>query len=325
MKTKSASQTPRKLTKNAILLAIIALALSASSAFAATATWTGGKSSWFNGGNWNPGEPDCSTDAEINNTGTAQINTPTPLAQCHDLTLGADVGDSGNVSVSNGSLSICENAFIAAHDRGNLSIANAGSVTTAGYAAIAAFMGTGEITSDGAATVDGTSTWTITGELDVGGNPNGQGGTGLLTVTNGGTVSSGTSVHVYPSGTLAGTGTVSVNSGSGTVTINGGTLAPSGALTITGNLTFGTTNANMRCNVSSTSVDNAQVSGTGTLNGKLSVTVSVTGDFTLLHLGQGRVNDSKFSSYSFTYTGCLSPSIRYVNGDVILHVESSCQ
>ena len=92
-----------------------------------------------------------------------------------------------------------------------------------------------------------------------------------------------------------------------------------------GNLSFGA-NASMRCNASSTSVDNAQVSGTATLGGKLSVTLNgfFTGDFTLLH---SSTLTGQFGSYSFTYTGCLSPSIvyHYDTGDVILHVVSTCQ
>jgi hypothetical protein len=144
-----------------------------------------------------------------------------------------------------------------------------------------------------------------------------------MTITNGGTVTAA-NVHVWKSGTLTGNGTVSTTGGT---TIEG-TLAPSGTLTITGNLTFGSIAANMRCNVSSTSVDNAQVSGTALLNGKLSVTVSVMGDFTLLHAGNG-FNNTTFSSYSFTYTGCLSASVSYRNNndgssDVILHVVSTC-
>jgi hypothetical protein len=126
-------------------------------------------------------------------------------------------------------------------------------------------------------------------------------------------------VHVFKSGTLTGNAAISATNG----TTVDGTLAPSGTLTITGNLTFGNVAANMRCNVSSTSVDNAQVSGIATLNGKLSVTVSVTGDFTLLHAGNG-FNNTRFSSYSFTYTGCLSASVSYSSTDVILHVVSTC-
>src|SRR5690348_14690995 len=107
----------------------------------------------------------------------------------------------------------------------------------------------------------------------------------------------------------------------GTATVDG-TFAPSGTLTITGNLSFGQF-ANMSCNVSSTSVDNVQVSGIAQLHGKLSVTVNATGDFTLLHAGQG-LNNTTFDSYSFIYTGCLSASVSYGSSDVIVHVVSTC-
>jgi hypothetical protein len=106
-------------------------------------------------------------------------------------------------------------------------------------------------------------------------------------------------------------------------------LAPGpGTLTISGNLSFLGTGSNMSCNVSSTSVDNVQVSGTAALHGKLSVTVSATGDFTLLHAGQG-LNNTMFDSYSFTYIGCFSASVEYRNNsdgssDVILHVVTTC-
>jgi hypothetical protein len=108
------------------------------------------------------------------------------------------------------------------------------------------------------------------------------------------------------------------------VTIDG-TLAPHpGTLNITGNLSFGA-NANTSCNVTSTSVDNVQVSGGAQLNGKLSVTVNSTGDFTLLHAAGG-LGGTQFSSYSFIYNGCFSASVSYpVNGtDVLLHVVSTC-
>ena len=160
--------------------------------------------------------------------------------------------------------------------------------------------------------------------VGVGGTGGSVGGTALLTVTNQAQVSAD-NVHVWKSGTLTGNGTVTMTNGPTTVD---GTLAPSGTLTINGNLTFGSIAANMRCNVSSTSVDNSQVSGRALLNGKLSVTVSVTGDFTLLHAANG-FNNTQFSSYSFTYTGCLSASVSYRNNndgssDVILHVISTC-
>lgn len=336
MKTKSTSQTPRTLTRNAILLAITALALSAWPTVALAAdcpnksdtVWTGAVDhNWFNSGNWTNGVPICnnnvSSTAGINNGGTAQINYPN--ASACEVTLGANATDSGTLSVdgSGSNLTTCRNISVGYQGKGSLSITNGGVVTTDVGASIA-WGATSNTSSNGAVTVKGTnSTWAVSDELDIGGTTNASGGTGLLAVTNGGTVTA-MSVHAWKSGTLTGNGTVSTTSG---MTIDG-TLEPSGTLTISGNLTFANPTANMRCNVSSTSWDRAEVSGVATLNGKLSVTLSglFTGDFTLLHADNG-LNNTKFSSYSFTYTGCLSPSIvyHYDTGDVILHVESTCQ
>jgi T5SS/PEP-CTERM-associated repeat protein len=243
------------------------------------------------------------------------------MAEALSLTLGQNADESGTVEVlpEHGDLTVGDAIFVGKGGKGNLT-QTFGTIMSA-TASIASQTG-----SSGSATVDGTTTaWRVSGEADVGGTATAAGGTGLLTVTNSGTVSAA-SVHVWNSGTLTGTGTVSVNSGSGTVTADG-TLAPTGTLTITGNLSFGA-NANMSCNVSSTRVDKAQVSGIATLNGKLSVTMSVTGDFTLLHAGNGR-NGTEFSSYSFIYIGCLSASVSYQDNsdgssDVILHVVSTC-
>jgi T5SS/PEP-CTERM-associated repeat protein len=292
-------------------------------------SWTNpGTGDWFVSSNWCGGVPICLGFACISNGGTAQIGPGTQANACETF-LGHDYccrnsGQSGSLSVNGGTLRTCNELHVGYGGTGKLTITNGGQVNTTFAGDIGAVAG-----SNGSATVDGTnSQWTIMGGgvLYVAGTINGEGGTGLLTATNSATVTAG-SVHVYKSGTLTGNGTVSVNSGSGTVTVDG-TLAPSGTLTISGNLTFANLAANMRCNVSSTSVDNAQVSGRALLNGKLSVTVNVTGDFTLLHAGQGR-NGTKFSSYSFTYTGCLSASVSYQDNpdgssDVILHVVSTC-
>ena len=323
MKTNSTSQIPRKLAKKVILLTLAALALAASSALAADANWIGTTGSWFDAGSWDTHQaPDANTNAFINNGGTAQINADAPMAEALSLTLGLNAGDSGTVQVTPpfGDLSVSQAIFVGKQGAGKL--ASTFGTTTSTTASIGSLAG-----SNGSVTVDGTSsTWAVSGEFDVGGTTTGAGGTALLTVSNGGTVTAA-SLHVWNSGTLTGNGTVSVNSGSGTATVDG-TLAPSGTLTISGNLTFASSAANMRCNVSSTSVDKAEVSGIATLNGKLSVTLNgfFTGDFTLLH-ANGGLGTTSFSSYSFTYTGCLSPSIVYnrANGDVILHVVSTCQ
>jgi T5SS/PEP-CTERM-associated repeat protein len=301
MKTKYTSQTaPKRSWKNTILLAITALALFASPGVALAdctpvTNWTAGKSSWFTSGNWSGGVPTSGIGAVVDNGGTAQISGSLPQASACSLSLGPTSGHSGNVSVStSGSLTVTYGITVGDQGTGTLTVTNSGSSVTSG---------------------DG---------IDVGGGTGTTPGVGTLTVSDGGTVSA-TSVSVNTSGTLTGNGTVIANSGSGTVTINSGTLAPTGTLTVTGNLSFLTTNSTMLCTVSSTRVDNVQVSGTAALNGKLSVTVNSAGDFTLLHAGGG-IGLTTFSSYSFTYNGCFSASVEYdrTNGNVILHVVTTC-
>jgi T5SS/PEP-CTERM-associated repeat protein len=300
MKKKFIIQLALKFTKkNAILLGIAALTLLASPGVALAdctpvTNWTDGKSSWFTCSNWSNDQcPSSTIGAVVDNGGTAQISVSTPQASACSLSLGPTSGNSGNVSVSTGgNLTVTYGITIGDQGTGSLTVTNSGSSVTSG---------------DGIAVGGSTAT-----------------GVGTLTVSNSGTVSA-TSVTVNTSGTLTGNGTVSANSGSGTVTIDG-TLAPHpGTLTITGNLSFGP-NANMSCTVSSTTVDNVQVSGRATLNGKLSVTVNSAGDFTLLHAGGG-IGTAQFSSYSFTYNGCFSvTSVEYdtTNGNVILHVVTTC-
>jgi T5SS/PEP-CTERM-associated repeat protein len=323
MKTKFTSQTRRTLPKNAILFAITALALCACWPVVAladdcsnTTKWRGTTGSWFVDGNWDNHVPGSTTAAQINNGGTAQISADAPMAEACSLTLGANPGDSGTVQVSppHGDLSIGEAIFVGEGGKGNLT-QTFGTIASAS-GSIASASG-----SNGSVTVDGTSSsWRVSGEVDVGGTTTVAGGTGLLTVTNGGSVTAA-SIHAWKSGTLTGNGIVSTTNGT---TIDG-TLAPSGTLTVGSNLSFGTLGG-MRCNVTSSSWDRVEVSGRATLDGKLAVTLTgfFTGDFPLLHAS---TLVGTFSSYSFTYTGCLAPSIvyDYTNGYVYLHVEATCQ
>ncbi len=309
MKAKSTSQIPRTFTRNAILLAITALALSASPASRADAEcncetiWTGSTGDWFNPSNWSNILPDCgghciiggSTEAQINNGGTAQITTPTPTAYVCQLFFGYNY-----------------------HGRGTLSITNGGVVSTLPVGASIASLKN----SNGTVTVDGaTSQWTITGALYLGCTINGSGGTGLLTFTNGGTVSA-SSVHVYKSGTLTGNSTVSTTSG---MTVEGTVSRTVGTLSIGGDLGL-TRNATTQCSVTPQDVNNVDVSvsGTATLDGRLSVTMTGTftpgTQFTLLHAG---VRNLTFFSVSITYpTGqCFTPVIRYDANNVYLYLQ----
>jgi T5SS/PEP-CTERM-associated repeat protein len=335
MKMKSTSQTPRTLTRNAILLAITALALTASPDSRADAEcncltiWTHtGAGDWFNSSNWSTQVPTCTggicpplngpVEAQINNGGTAQITTSG--ASACEVFLGKSAGDKGNLSVNHGTLQQCNEMWVGYEGKGTLSITNGGVVTSFLGASIASRQN-----SSGTVTVDGTnSQWTVTanGLLYVGGTINGAGGTGLLTVTNGGTVTSSGIVQVYKSGTLTGNGTVSATNGT---TIEG-TLKPSGGrLTVSGNLSFAGTAPVMQCNVVPSSADNVDISGTASLGGRLSVTMTGTftpgTTYTLLHAAAGRGN-TFFSSVSITFPPGqgFTPQIIYDTNNVKLNL-----
>ena len=82
--------------RNAILIAQ-ALALSMSTAFWGDYDLAVGNDNWFVRSNWDPECPDPTTDAVINNGGTAQIGSKLRTADALSLTLGQNVGDSGTV------------------------------------------------------------------------------------------------------------------------------------------------------------------------------------------------------------------------------------
>jgi T5SS/PEP-CTERM-associated repeat protein len=328
MKTKSTPQAPRILTKNAILLALAGLAVCASPTVALAAeclaetNWIDSTGSWFVAANWNNGVPTSVIGAQINNGGTAQVNSSGAIA-C-DLTLGYNATESGTVSVDGGSLTVLQEAEIGAHGKGSLTVKNGGSVT-AQFLTIAALVGT---SSAGTVNVTATrSTFTASAGIYVGGDPGGAGGIGLLTVTNGGTVTAA-SVYVFPSGTLTGNATVNISANYG-VTVDG-TLRPSGTLSITGNTTGDLTlhsNAAMLCNVVPASADKVDVVSAGALlNGRL--TVTMTGTFTLgtrytlLHCAGPR--NGTFSSTSITYPPdqCFTPVIIYDAHNVYLDLVS---
>ena len=323
MKKKSALKTkPTK--KNAVLLTMTILGLCVWSAVPRaagciqTTSWNDGTASWFDPTKWSNGVPNSSKDAFINNGGTANINS-TGATACN-LILGYNATQSGNVSVNGGSLAVTNEVEVGAYGKGKLTITN-GATVSAGLLTIAALQG--NPSSSGTVTVDG-ATFTITGRTDVGGDNGTPGGVGLMTVVNGGSViSTAGYLRVYSSGTLTGNGAVSTSNG----TTVDGTIKPNGTLTIGGDLTFASGGA-MQCNVTQSSWDRAEVSGTATLGGRLSVTMTGTfttpADFPLLHASGLLLT---FSSFSVTYPGCLAPSIvyDYVHGCVYLHVESTCQ
>lgn len=298
MKTKSVSQNNTKtFLKNAIpfIVGPVALCASLTTTLAdqciGTTDWIVTSGDWFERINWSEGLPNGDTSAKINNGGTATIASAGAVS-C-DLTLGAEQMQSGAVVVDGGTYAMTFDAAVAEHGKGVLTIKNGGSVTAA-YSGIATEPG-----SNGTVSVSG-GTFTIEGNgaLGVGGY-SAPGGIGLLSVTNGGTVTAGT-VQVWKSGTLTGNGTVTGGTSiQGTLTPGGGTLA------ITGNLAFSVTPSSsptIECNVVPTRADNVCVTGTATLNGRISVTLTGTtftagSTYTLLH-ANGGLNSTSFSIIS---------------------------
>jgi T5SS/PEP-CTERM-associated repeat protein len=157
--------------KNAILVAIAALALSTSSAFAqvlctTNTNWTDGSGNWFTAGNWDHGVPNSNTGASINNGGTAQIGSFLNANAC-SLILGNDISNSGSVSI-NGSagLTVADSVVVGNKGTGNLTVATGGTVAS-GNATIAAQAG--ELwTSNGTVTLNAGASWSITGNLTLG-------------------------------------------------------------------------------------------------------------------------------------------------------------
>ncbi len=313
MKEKYASQKERKLSNTAILL-IAGLELCIRSAAAQapacnlTTTWSVSTGSWFVDANWSDHVPTSSKNADINNGGTADINS-TGAAACL-LTLGFEPSESGKVSVAGGSLTVANEVEVGGHGKGSLTVTNGGRVSS-GVLTIAALQNA-DSPSSGTLSVDG-GTFTITGRCDVGGDNNNPGGIALLTVANGGTVTvTAGYLRVYGSGTLTGNGTVSASS----ETRIDGTLDPSGTLSIAGsgdlNLQSGATTL---CNVVPTAADNVHVAAAATLGGRLSVTMTGTftpgARYTLLHCDGPR--NGTFGSQSINYptNQCFTPVITY--------------
>ena len=259
-------------------------------------------------------------EARINNGGTAQINSTTQTAYACEMFIGFSPGDSGSLSVSHGALNQCGDIFVGYGGSGKLTITNGGFVHTFFNPSIGS-----QQNSNGSVTVDGQyqdgtkSQGLVAGELEVGGTINGEGGTGLLTITNSATLTAG-SVHVWKSGTVTGNSSITTTSGmtvDGTVAPNGG----AGTLTLVGDLHLNA-GATTQCKVipqDPSTTPQVSISGQVSLGGRLSVTM--TGDFssaptrfTLLYADSVNSLHRTFDSESITYPtgqGCWIPQITY--------------
>ena len=262
--------------------ALLALFVTSVSAFAQTTVWTDATGDWFTAANWSAGVPTSSATAQINNAGEAQIMSSGAVAAEVDLAVAT--GDTGTLSVSGtGNLQDGGAMNVGEAGAGTLNVTKGGTVSDSD-----ATVGLGS-GSTGTALVDGAgSTWSHSGAITVGENAK---GTGTLTISNGGSVSTG--------GTGAGSvighnptsnGTVNV-SGAGSTWTNTASLAISdaggiGLLNITsggavsnGDSVVGTLNG----------IGTALVNGVGstwTISGDLSVG-SVFGGMGTVTISQG--------------------------------------
>ena len=109
-------------TKTAAL--ILALSLIVPAIGVAQTIWTDGTGDWFVGTNWSAGVPNSSTQAQINNNGTAQVTTSGAAAA--SILLGwNDVSELGNLSISGaGRVTVEQDLAVGGLGNGTLSITN---------------------------------------------------------------------------------------------------------------------------------------------------------------------------------------------------------
>src|SRR6266550_7071208 len=144
--------------------------------------WTDGTGDWFLGANWSAGVPNSSTQAQVNNSGTAQITTSGAAAA--SILLGwNDVSELGNLSISGaGRLTVQQDLAVGGLGNGTFSVTNGAQVSD--FSGEVGYTVTSHPGVSGNATVDGAgSSWTHASDLYVGY------GTGTLTISNGATVS----------------------------------------------------------------------------------------------------------------------------------------
>jgi T5SS/PEP-CTERM-associated repeat protein len=176
--------------------------------------------------------------------------------------------------------------------------------------------------SQATVTIDGASSyWMNGGNLFVAGSPLGPGGTSLLRLDNGATVTAA-NLTVYGPGTLSGSGFIEASAG----TTLEGTLAPDQTMSFTGNLAFGAT-ATMLSTVTPTSADSGFVEGTATLNGTLGVTLTggpfpAGTQYSLLQ-ATGGLNGTTFSTVSINAPPGVNPQVTYDTNHVYLVIEPS--
>ncbi len=166
-------------------------------------------------------------------TGTLDIQNGGSVSS-YNAEIGRYAPASGTVTVDGVGSRLNSNGLVVGYyGTGTLDIQNGGSVSNA-----TAYIGY-KASASGTVTVDGNgSTWTNSGDLYVGGDANSAGGTGTLTVDNGGTAAVAGTLKVWGSGSVELLGSdieagslivdpnATFNHADGTLTINGGTVVP---------------------------------------------------------------------------------------------------
>jgi T5SS/PEP-CTERM-associated repeat protein/autotransporter-associated beta strand protein len=201
------------------------LAFASPMAWAVNTYWNAGTDNWFTTGNWDTNAvPTIADSAYIDNGGTAQVQTAGVVAEY----LGIGFFDTGNLEISSGgtlSISTWSHLGVQAGSSGTVIVDGAGSTWSNSFGVTVGSSGTGTLTISNGGSVSSNLHFVI-GELPS--------GTGTATVTgSGSSLTAGTSIYVG----VYGTGTLTLSSGgvvSNTDGVLGNSAGSSGTVTVDG-------------------------------------------------------------------------------------------
>ena len=294
----------------------------------ADTNWTGAvDNDWFNAGNWSTGVPnigentnvDTETNAPVidttgaeanffhvgyNGIGTLTVSDGGTVSSANASFIGRNLTSTGTATVTGtGSSWISDSYFIIGrYGTGTLTISDGGTVSSANTTTIA-----NSSTSNGTATVTGTgSSWISDNYFYVGAS-----GTGALTISDGGTVSSANTTYIA---TISGSvGTLNIGSAEGDAPVAAGVLDTplvtfgDGTAKIVFNHTDGCGDGSACGGVtgSSPAYDfTADVSGNGSILAKYGFTI-MSGDLSAF-TGTTTVDDTASLSFSGAYGGDIA-------------------
>ncbi len=255
-----------KSNRNALTALLLGSACLAATPAHSQIAWNGSTSnSWFTPGNWTPGViPNAAISANINTSATPNApNIGAAGAAAANVSIGTLASDTGTLTIDGGSLTSGGfNVFLVGDfGKGNLTVSNGGTLSTA-ITAIGNNAG-----STGNATVTGAgSLWTVTTSIfDVGSS-----GNGTLNVENGGRVNASF---------------VNVGNDNGAV----------GAINVSGNASRMTVTSSTNIGAAAGSTGSVTVMGPGAIFDGAVLTVGVAGSGTLLAQDGATVNASQLT------------------------------